>query len=206
MMTKQEKYAITPSQLRRLESDEWSMIDGQYVSDMLDHNMVEKEVSVSLLNFVNSFHMLIRQQKSFHDGLTIRTKFDSAVGAQSPELIMAGSEEAEVKVGNSNSSADKAQACRIPAVEDHAEDLRKALNATTMPNDEAQDTNAQQEDLIDLVNCSEALEPFPDFESLAPKPRYNMTQHRPKNRFDANEYLHKIKVRTTLQAHKYYIN
>ncbi|KAE9973387.1 hypothetical protein EG327_009115 [Venturia inaequalis] len=182
MTTTQEKHHTATSQLRRSGSDEWSIIDGQYMSDMLNYNMVDKD-------------------NSFHEGLALRTKVDSAVGPRSPEVAMAVLEEPNIKTEDSDGCSDGPWNYRLPTVEDeytdqmsnHAEDLRNALNATDMAEVEDQ----EQEDLIDLVSYCEELEPFPNTASPTPKSRHNILQYTPKTRFDADVFLHKIKARFT---------
>lgn len=198
-MTAQEKYTNACSQLRRSESDEWYVIDGQDVSDMLNHKMAEKEVGVSLYSFANTFPMLTFLQHNFHEGLAVRTKVDSVVGARSPEVDMTASEEPEVRVENDEDSGRTTFGIftGVPAPADlinHAKDLRKALDATAMAEDEAQNTNAEQEDLIDLDDSFEAPEHFPDFEPPAPKSCGSMNQYTPKSFNEAVGYLDKVKV------------
>ncbi|RDI81126.1 hypothetical protein Vi05172_g9004 [Venturia inaequalis] len=190
MTTTQEKHHTATSQLRRSGSDEWSIIDGQYMSDMLNYNVVDKE-------------------NSFHEGLALRTKVDSAVGPRSPEVAMAVLEEPNIKTEDSDGCSDSPWNYRLPTVEDeytdqmsnHAEDLRNALNATDMAEDgdHQVDEDVGEEDLIDLVSSCEELEPFPNTASSTPKPRYNILQYTPKTRFDADVFLHKIKARFTSQ-------
>lgn len=199
MMSAQENYTNASSQLRRSESDEWSVIDGQDVSDMLNHNMVEREVGVSRFSFANTFHMLTFLQQNFHEGFAIHTKVDSVVGGRSPEVDMINSEEPEGKVENDEDSGRTA--CGIftgvPAPADlnnHAEDLRKALDATAMTEVTAQDTNAKQEDHIDLDDSCEAPEHFPDFETPASKSCGNTNRYSPKSFNEAAAYLDKVKV------------
>ncbi|TID26394.1 hypothetical protein E6O75_ATG00887 [Venturia nashicola] len=184
-MTTQEKYDIVASQHCRAENAEWSTIDGQDISDMLNCNEVGKE-------------------HHYHDGLAVRTKVDSVIGMHSPELATAGSEKPDVKVEDGKSSVKNSMAYHLQTVEDeymnHAEDLRNALHATAMVEAETENTDIEQEDLIDRNNSFEGSKHssknilnfgFPSGFHTCCRTNY----YTPKTPFDANNYLHKIKTR-----------
>ncbi|QDS71052.1 hypothetical protein FKW77_008559 [Venturia effusa] len=191
-MTTHQKYTIASPQLPGSKSDEWATIDDQYVADMLDYNIVEKA-------------------HNFHDDLAIHTKVDSVVGYLSPEPTTTESGDSDIKIEDDDNSASRANGHRVPTTEDecmtnHAEDLRKALNATVMAEDEdeIQDTSIKQEEPVEPVESSDELEPFPNLDSPAPNNSHSSTPHPPKTLLDGCTYLEKIQTRFSSQPGVYH--
>lgn len=174
-------------------------------SEMLNYNMIEKEVSLSLFH-LPSTAILMKLQGTGHAVLAIRTRVSHEEHAAGGEVSMFDNEVSEAKIEN-----DRELPTTVKSYETYGNtgmdpdltinsraflDEHPANGEVTMTDNEALvDSKVIDEDLAAAVISYEAYGHTEQDRNPAPKPCSNSKHYTPKSFNEAITYLEKVQVR-----------